>query len=85
MDNAQVEELNRSFRIGSSKDQTKTENIFTDSIGLNNVNSRLQLKFGNEYGLSIASEIDEGTCASIRLPLNPKEGEEINVHSDDCR
>ncbi len=85
MDNAQVEELNHSFRIESSKDQTNTENIFTDSIGLNNVNSRLQLKFGNEYGLSISSEIDEGTCAAIRLPLNPKEGEEINVHSDDCR
>lgn len=85
MEHIQVEELNHSFQIEPSSDPTKTENIFTESIGLINVNSRLQLKFGNQYGLFIVSEIDKGTCVSLRLPLNPKEGEEIDVHHNDCR
>ncbi len=84
MSNSQVEELNASFRAVSPADPEKTENIFTDSIGLNNVNSRLQLKFGNEYGLSVVSEIDQGTCVSLRLPLNPKEGDAVDVHRNDC-
>ncbi len=37
-------------------------------IGLKNVQERIQLYFGAEYGLSIFSEPDEGTTARIHLP-----------------
>ena len=37
-------------------------------IGLRNVHERIQCYFGEEYGLSIYSEPDEGTMIRIRLP-----------------
>lgn len=40
----------------------------TDGIGIKNVNDRNQIYFGEQYGLVIESELDEGTCVTIRLP-----------------
>lgn len=37
-------------------------------IGIKNVNDRIKIYFGEEYGLSITSELDEGTCVKIRMP-----------------
>lgn len=37
-------------------------------IGVKNVNERIKLYFGEDYGLSIQSEPDEGTVVTIRLP-----------------
>ena len=37
-------------------------------IGLWNINQRIKLYFKEEYGLSITSELDEGTTAIIHLP-----------------
>ena len=37
-------------------------------IGIKNVNDRIKIYFGKEYGLTISSELDEGTCVSIRMP-----------------
>ena len=37
-------------------------------IGIPNVNDRIQLNFGNEYGLYITSEPGKGTICSITLP-----------------
>ena len=37
-------------------------------IGVKNVNERIRLYFGADYGLTIQSEPDEGTTISIRLP-----------------
>ncbi|XEC95766.1 LytS/YhcK type 5TM receptor domain-containing protein [Paenibacillus tarimensis] len=39
-------------------------------IGLYNVNRRLQMMFGEECGLAVASEKNNGTVVSFRLPLN---------------
>ena len=62
--------------LGMTKEQV--ENLFKDrprapskhgsGIGVKNVNERIRLYFGEEYGLSIQSEPDEGTVISIRLP-----------------
>lgn len=38
-------------------------------VGLRNVNERIQLYFGKEYGLTILSQPDEGTLARIHLPV----------------
>lgn len=40
-------------------------------VGLVNVNNRIQLLFGKEYGLIIESEPDEGTTVSIQIPAVP--------------
>ncbi len=37
--------------------------------GINNVNQRIKLYYGREYGLSIESEYLHGTCVSLVLPL----------------
>lgn len=37
-------------------------------VGLINVQRRIQLRFGQEYGLNIDSEPDEGTTVTIHLP-----------------
>lgn len=42
-------------------------------IGVRNVNERIKLYFGQEYGLAIESEPDEGTVARIHLPAVPYE------------
>jgi Predicted signal transduction protein with a C-terminal ATPase domain len=40
-------------------------------IGVKNVNERIRLYFGEEYGLVIESEPDEGTTIRICLPAIP--------------
>lgn len=42
-------------------------------VGLQNVQERLRLVFGTEYGLSLSSEPDEGTQVRIRIPAVPYE------------
>ncbi len=37
-------------------------------VGLVNVHSRLKLRFGEEYGLQVESEPDEGTTVTIHIP-----------------
>lgn len=37
-------------------------------VGLINVNNRIKILFGDEYGLHIESELDEGTTVTITIP-----------------
>ncbi|MBC7959691.1 MAG: sensor histidine kinase, partial [Vallitaleaceae bacterium] len=39
------------------------------SIGIKNVNSRIKLYFGEQYGLFIESEFGVGTCVIIKIPV----------------
>jgi two-component system sensor histidine kinase YesM len=39
------------------------------SLGLCNVNERIKLYYGVEYGLSIASEIGVGTSVIMNIPV----------------
>ncbi len=67
--------------LGMTEEQV--ERLFTDTahvaskrgsgIGVRNVNERIKLYFGAEYGLSIESEPDEGTVVKIHLPAVPYE------------
>ena len=44
------------------------------SIGVNNVNDRIKLLYGEEYGLKITSQVNCGTTVKIVIPaLNSKE------------
>lgn len=40
----------------------------TGGIGIKNVNDRVKIYFGEQYGITIESELDEGTKVSIRMP-----------------
>lgn len=42
-------------------------------IGVKNVNERIQLSFGKQYGISLETEPDEGTKVTIRQPAVPYE------------
>lgn len=64
--------------IGMSEEEVSL--VLTDSdrihkhgsgVGLVNVNNRIQILFGKEYGLIIESEPDEWTTVSIRIPAIP--------------
>lgn len=64
--------------IGMSREEA--ELVLTDSnrihkkgsgVGLVNVHRRIQIFFGEEYGLIIESEPDEGTKVTIRIPAVP--------------
>ncbi len=46
-----------------------------NSIGLMNINNRLKLNFGEQYGIYINSRINEGTTVSIKVPVF---GEEVD-------
>lgn len=37
-------------------------------IGIKNVNDRLKINFGEKYGITIDSELDEGTMVTVRMP-----------------
>ncbi len=61
MDEEQIEELYRA-------DSNKT------GIGVINVHNRVEIYYGDEYGVMVESELDEGTTFTIKLPII--EGEE---------
>lgn len=46
-----------------------------NSIGLSNVQMRIQLLCGPENGLELYSKPDKGTCVTFRLPLNRQGGD----------
>ena len=61
--------------LGMSEDMVETllSKDFVPSkkgsgIGVKNVNERIKLYFGSEYGLKVESEPDEGTKITIHLP-----------------
>lgn len=64
--------------IGMSEEEARF--VLTDNsrihthgsgVGLVNVNNRIQLLFGKEYGLTVESEADEGTKVSVCIPAIP--------------
>jgi two-component system sensor histidine kinase YesM len=42
-------------------------------VGLSNVHRRLELLYGEPYGLTIESQPGEGTIIRVRIPLKGKD------------
>lgn len=67
---------------GSGMDEETLTHIFekhtkdtkSNGVGLKNVNERLQLYYGTEYGLKYESKIGEGTTATVILPAREEGG-----------
>jgi two-component system sensor histidine kinase YesM len=57
------------------------------SIGIENVNRRIKLFYGEDYGLKMESRVGEYTKAAIRIPceVNIVDGEGFYVQSSDSR
>ncbi len=59
---------------GVGMTQTQCEEILQkdsnqkNGIGIKNVNDRVKIYFGEQYGVTISSELDEGTKVEIRMP-----------------
>ena len=69
MDGATVTEINRCLNGAAVSDERRF-------FGLRNVNDRIQLAFGKDYGLRLESAVDQGTVVTVHLPLivdKPKE------------
>ncbi|UKS26466.1 sensor histidine kinase [Paenibacillus sp. HWE-109] len=63
--------------VGMSEEQLKSLMLKTrqaesgKGFGLHNVNHRIQLYFGDHYGLQFESEREEGTSVTVRIPDMP--------------
>ena len=65
MPEEQVERLLKGTSLQEEENAVRHGN----GVGLYNVHTRIQLRFGQEYGLEIQSEPDEGTMVRIHLPV----------------
>jgi len=61
------ETLNNIFNIASKNG---------NGVGVNNVDERIKLYFGKDYGLYYESELDVGTTVTIKLPIR-KRGDDV--------
>ncbi|NOU92735.1 HAMP domain-containing protein [Paenibacillus sp. LMG 31456] len=69
IDESKLEQIRH--RLNESQTSIKPsedEPMTGGSIGLGNVHSRIQMVFGEQYGLSIYSKNGEGSCITIRMP-----------------
>lgn len=57
------------------KEILKKETDDKHGIGIKNVDERIKIFFGKDYGVTIDSELDEGTTVTIRMPKVLAEGE----------
>ena len=72
MDNPTADKLNATMNRAESG-YTGADQKKKGGIALKNVNSRIKLLFGADYGLHIFSEINVGTDVRIMLPIVKKE------------
>jgi len=61
MSQKKIEELQRSL--------ADKESIKAEGVGLKNVNERMKIYFGEEYGLSFESEEGIGTVINFKIPI----------------
>lgn len=57
------EEINRRLKE-NDKDMVEAGN----SIGIYNINARMKMLYGEEYGVSVESSVGEGSCVTLRIP-----------------
>ena len=57
-------------------EEIRAGNCETMGIGIKNVDLRIKMCFGEEYGVSVDSVEDEGTTITLRLPRTTEEKQE---------
>lgn len=51
-------------------------NYHSNGVGVYNVQKRLQLYYGSDYGITYKSRVGEGTMATITIPMNQEDAHE---------
>ena len=76
IDCEELEELNNRINANDMEldDKNKSNQINT-GIALPNINRRIRLLFGKEYGVNVYSTLGKGTDVEIIIPANYKRGE----------
>ncbi len=70
---------NKVYSLGNGKEPESVDpSVKGSGIGLVNVNRRIKIKFGDQYGLLIDSAQGAGTCVKIILPQQASQGGKIN-------
>ena len=67
-----LEELQKAIEMGISYVYTGKRSK-GNGVALININQRIQLQFGREYGLSISSVLHKGTIVELTLPVEYEE------------
>jgi len=75
MEEERLRQLNEKLKT-QSFDYVKPDGEKESGIALINVNNRIKLLYGEEYGINIYSTVNVGTDVEITLPLISKEGKE---------
>jgi len=57
-------------------DQVSLDGIGTEGIGLHNVNKRIKMYYGKDYGILVNSKKNEGTTVTVCIPL-------INIYHEE--
>jgi two-component system sensor histidine kinase YesM len=80
LDEIQIDIEDNGFGIGEarlndirnqlSKETDERDNV--EGIGMSNVNARIKLLFGDEYGLFVSSEENTGTTVRLLIPAQEK-------------
>lgn len=73
-DNLIIEIIDNGLGMGKEKINNLLNGIIDkgknfSGLGVKNVNDRIKLLYGNDYGVKISSVIDQGTIISISLPI----------------
>lgn len=55
-------------KLGEVREKKENKNHHFSGIGINNVDSRIKLIYGNDYGISIKSKLNNGTTIIIIIP-----------------
>lgn len=55
----------------------KTDQLHPSGYGMSNVNERIQLEYGKEYGLSFRSEPEKGSTVTIHLCFEPPQNDPL--------
>lgn len=59
-------------KLDSLKEKREVRNRHFTGIGVNNVDDRIKLIYGNEYGIEIKSKVNKGTTVIVILPKERK-------------
>lgn len=74
IDDAKMETINLQLSSGYHREEELKAEAHM-GIALTNINTRLKLKFGDQYGLYVYSTLGVGTTVEVTLPLIEAEGE----------
>lgn len=74
LDEQELARINERLAMDDSTYFAQKENPSRKSVGLDNINRRIKLFYGSQYGLRIVSEKDVFTRAVVVIPVRPAEG-----------